>query len=77
MKDYKYQIGTGDAPDIMNVAHSETITASSLDDAIRRAREISRTAAAGQDANVVRLLEEHDGEVRIVWYEAAGQLRNG
>jgi hypothetical protein len=68
MKIYTYQIGTATGNEIHTLAHSETIYAPSLVEAIEIARETTRSKYALTDANMVRLLEELDGDSQVMWF---------
>lgn len=68
MKTYTYQIGTADGDHLHTLAHSETLAAADLLEAIKAAKELTRTKYSNSDANMVRLLEELDGDSRIMWF---------
>lgn len=68
MKVYTYQIGTASENELHTLAHSETVWAEDLPSAIAKAKELTRTKYADTNANMVRLLEELDGDSRIMWF---------
>lgn len=67
MKVYTLQIGTGDGKTIEALEHSETLGGKDLVEAIAKAKAIIQKGTWQPDSNSVRLLEELDGDSRIMW----------
>lgn len=75
MRIFTYQIGDGDGQTIAALVHSETLSASNLDDAIAQAQSITKSRAASETENTVRLLEEFGDDSRAMWVRPVKAVR--
>jgi hypothetical protein len=67
VKVYTLQIGSGGGETIEALEHAETFGADDLVQAIVKAKTIIQKRSWHPDSNTVRLLEEFDGDSRLMW----------
>ena len=76
MKAYTYQIGQGTGAAITHLAHSESIFADSLLEAIDKAKAITNTRPPHAAETTVRIVES-DADTATAWVRPIGDVRAG
>ena len=65
---YTLQIGHGINNKMIRLEHSEIVSAPNLLGGITQAKTVINAGTWARDSNFVQLLEELDGDSRVVWF---------
>ena len=76
VKAYIYQIGKGSGDDMRKVAFSQELLADSLDEAIDKARAMTRTRPPDANEDTVHILDASQSDQQIIWARSAKDIRS-